>query len=111
MCSDGGRASTIRPRWVPGIGRTRCPGRSTSCKSSPKVPRPRSAWIACAARQPDERQMRAILRDAAAGKWRLFERPRELVVARALADVVPALQKIESECAKGVYAAGFIAYE
>ena len=55
--------------------------------------------------------MRAILRDADAGKWRLFERPRELVVARALSEVVPALQKIESECAKGAYAAGFIAYE
>jgi para-aminobenzoate synthetase/4-amino-4-deoxychorismate lyase len=55
--------------------------------------------------------MRAILRDAASGKWRLFERPCELVVARDVHEVVPALQKIEAECAKGVYAAGFIAYE
>jgi para-aminobenzoate synthetase / 4-amino-4-deoxychorismate lyase len=55
--------------------------------------------------------MRAILRDAAAGKWRLFERPRELVVARTLSDVVPALTKVESACASGAYAAGFIAYE
>jgi para-aminobenzoate synthetase/4-amino-4-deoxychorismate lyase len=55
--------------------------------------------------------LRAILRDAASGKWRLFERPRELVVARAIADVIPALRRIEAECAKGRYAAGFIAYE
>jgi para-aminobenzoate synthetase/4-amino-4-deoxychorismate lyase len=55
--------------------------------------------------------LRAILRDAATGKWRLFERPKELVVASAIADVVPALRKIEAECARGLYAAGFIAYE
>ena len=45
------------------------------------------------------------------GTWRLFERPRELVVARLPSDVIPALQRIEAECAKGLYAAGFIAYE
>ena len=55
--------------------------------------------------------MRAILRDAASGKWRLFERPRELVVATTLADVLPALRRIEAACAGGLYAAGFIAYE
>src|SRR4051812_27447209 len=55
--------------------------------------------------------MRAILRDAATAKWRLFERPRELVVARAVAEGVPALEKIESECARGLFAAGFLAYE
>src|SRR5712691_2110525 len=55
--------------------------------------------------------MRAILRDAASGTWRLFERPRELVVARRVDEVIPALRKIESECAKGAFAAGFIAYE
>lgn len=55
--------------------------------------------------------MRAILRDAKSGEWRLFERPRELVVARHVDEVIPALQKIEAECAKGAYAAGFIAYE
>ncbi len=55
--------------------------------------------------------MRAILRDAESGKWRLFERPREIVVARTTEEVIPALQKIEAECAKGAYAAGFIAYE
>jgi para-aminobenzoate synthetase/4-amino-4-deoxychorismate lyase len=55
--------------------------------------------------------LRAILRDAASGKWRLFERPRELVVASAVADVIPALRRIEAECGKGRYAAGFIAYE
>ena len=55
--------------------------------------------------------MRAILRDAASGTWRLFERPRELVVARQVDEVIPALRKIESECAQGAFAAGFIAYE
>src|SRR5205814_840279 len=35
----------------------------------------------------------------------------ELVVASTVADVIPALRKIEAECAKGLYAAGFIAYE
>ena len=55
--------------------------------------------------------MRAIFRDRASGTWRLFERPRELVVARDMKDVVPALQKIEAECAGGAHAAGFIAYE
>src|SRR5207249_1646042 len=55
--------------------------------------------------------MRAILKDASTGAWRLFERPRQLVVARVLSEVVPALQKIEAECARGCYAAGFIAYE
>src|SRR5207244_8399366 len=57
------------------------------------------------------RPVRAILRDAVTGKWRLFERPKELVVARAPGEVIPALRKIEAECAKGLYAAGFIAYE
>ena len=33
------------------------------------------------------------------------------MVASAIADVIPALRKIEAECAKGLYAAGFIAYE
>jgi para-aminobenzoate synthetase / 4-amino-4-deoxychorismate lyase len=55
--------------------------------------------------------MRAILRDAGGETWRLFERPRELVVARALAEVAPAIRRIESACADGAYAAGFIAYE
>jgi para-aminobenzoate synthetase/4-amino-4-deoxychorismate lyase len=55
--------------------------------------------------------VRAILRDAASGVWRLFERPRELVVAREIAEVIPALERIEAACANGAYAAGFIAYE
>jgi para-aminobenzoate synthetase/4-amino-4-deoxychorismate lyase len=55
--------------------------------------------------------MRAILRDSKAGKWRLFERPRELIVARTLSEVLPALHRLESEASKGVYAAGFVAYE
>src|SRR4051794_2144109 len=55
--------------------------------------------------------MRAILRDAASGKWRLFERPQELIVARLVDEVIPALRKIEAGCATGLYAAGFVAYE
>ncbi len=55
--------------------------------------------------------MTAILRDAASQTWRLFEQPRALVVARDPDEVVPALQRIEAECAQGAYAAGFLAYE
>jgi para-aminobenzoate synthetase/4-amino-4-deoxychorismate lyase len=55
--------------------------------------------------------MRAILKDRASGTWRLFERPRELVVAREIDDVLPALRKVEAECGRGAHAAGFVAYE
>ena len=55
--------------------------------------------------------MRAILKDRASGTWRLFERPRELVVAREIDEVLPALRKVEAECGRGAHAAGFVAYE
>jgi para-aminobenzoate synthetase/4-amino-4-deoxychorismate lyase len=53
-----------------------------------------------------------IVRDAASGKWRLFERPLEIVSVSDRGDVLPALQKIEDECARHHrYAAGFVSYE
>ena len=56
--------------------------------------------------------MTAIVRDAASGRWRLFERPLEVVVASELDDVLPALERIESECGRHHrYAAGFVSYE
>src|SRR5581483_813248 len=55
--------------------------------------------------------MRVILRDPPSGGWRLFERPRELIVARLVEEVLPALARVEEECRNGFYAAGFIAYE
>ena len=56
--------------------------------------------------------MTVIVRDAASGKWRLYERPRHVVIARALNEVVPALAQIESQCARHRrFAAGFLSYE
>lgn len=56
--------------------------------------------------------MTALIRDAASGKWRVFERPREVVVGHEVKDVLPALERVESECARhGRYAAGFLSYE
>lgn len=56
--------------------------------------------------------MRVLARDAGSGKWRLFERPVEVVSVSRHDQVVPALERIESECLhSGRFAAGFIAYE
>ena len=56
--------------------------------------------------------MTVIIRDAASGKWRLFEQPLEVVVAHRVEDVVSALEKIEHACAtQGRHAAGFLSYE
>jgi len=53
-----------------------------------------------------------IVRDAATGRWRLFERPLEVVTARRIEEVLPALEKIEAECTGHQrYAAGFLSYE
>jgi para-aminobenzoate synthetase/4-amino-4-deoxychorismate lyase len=52
-----------------------------------------------------------IIRDAASGKWRLFERPTEVVVANDVGDVLPALERLERECARHRYVAGFLSYE
>jgi para-aminobenzoate synthetase/4-amino-4-deoxychorismate lyase len=42
---------------------------------------------------------------------RLFSRCLEIVEARSLDEVLPALRRIEGQVAKGLHAAGFIAYE
>jgi para-aminobenzoate synthetase/4-amino-4-deoxychorismate lyase len=53
-----------------------------------------------------------IVRDAASGKWRLFERPLEVVVARKIEHVLPALETIENACLRHqMYSAGFVSYE
>ncbi|MEO5739226.1 MAG: aminodeoxychorismate synthase component I [Vicinamibacterales bacterium] len=56
--------------------------------------------------------LNVIIRDAAAGTWRLFERPIEVVVARTIDDVLPALEKVENACVRDrMYSAGFLSYE
>jgi para-aminobenzoate synthetase/4-amino-4-deoxychorismate lyase len=56
--------------------------------------------------------MKAVIRDASSRKWRLFERPLELITAYRLDDVRPALAKIEAFCAREHrYAVGFLSYE
>jgi len=45
-------------------------------------------------------RLTVVIRDAASGKWRLFERPLEVVIARDVDAVLPALEKIENECAR-----------
>jgi para-aminobenzoate synthetase/4-amino-4-deoxychorismate lyase len=53
-----------------------------------------------------------IVRDAASGKWRLFENPLEIVTATEVDDVLPALRQIEEHCnLHHRYAAGFLSYE
>ena len=50
--------------------------------------------------------------DASGEESRLcFEKPRRVVIANSLGEVIPALQEIESELNFGATAAGFIAYE
>jgi para-aminobenzoate synthetase/4-amino-4-deoxychorismate lyase len=56
--------------------------------------------------------VRVVLRDAASGRWLQFIRPRQIVTARSLAEVVPGLGQVEEAVAReSLYAAGFIAYE
>jgi para-aminobenzoate synthetase/4-amino-4-deoxychorismate lyase len=53
-----------------------------------------------------------IVRDAASGKWRHFERPLAVFVASEVGDVLPALERVERECSLQYrHAAGFISYE
>ena len=55
---------------------------------------------------------RVLVRDAASGRWLEFSRPREVVSAVSVAEVLPALRRVEEAVArKGHYAAGFISYE
>ena len=56
--------------------------------------------------------MTVFARDAASGKWRVFENPIELITARRVEEVLPALTRIEAECmSHRRHAAGFISYE
>ena len=56
--------------------------------------------------------VRVVMRDAANGRWLQFTPPREIVSAASLADVVPALRRVEDAAAwRGLYAAGFVSYE
>jgi para-aminobenzoate synthetase/4-amino-4-deoxychorismate lyase len=53
-----------------------------------------------------------IVRDAASGKWRHFERPVDVVVARNIEEVLPAIETIEHACVRlHRHAAGFVSYE
>lgn len=53
-----------------------------------------------------------ILRDAAHNQWLRFESPREIIIAHELAEVLPALTRVEAWVNEhNAYAAGFIAYE
>ena len=53
-----------------------------------------------------------VLRDDSRGRWLRFQGAREIVRADRLAQVLPALEKIEQSVgAGGIHAAGFIAYE
>jgi para-aminobenzoate synthetase/4-amino-4-deoxychorismate lyase len=55
---------------------------------------------------------RVLVRDAATGRWLQFSHPREIVIAFTVADVAPALERVENAVAqRGLYAAGFISYE
>jgi len=55
---------------------------------------------------------RVVLRDAASGRWLQLVRPREVVEAQRLEEVVPGLGRVEAAVARGgVYAAGFVSYE
>ena len=56
--------------------------------------------------------MRAIIRDAASGKWRVFEEPDEVITTGRLEDVQPSLKRVEEACVRrGLYAAGYLSYE
>ena len=55
---------------------------------------------------------RVIMRDTASGRWLRFTRPREFVTARTLADIAPALRRVEEAVSQEhLYAAGFVSYE
>jgi para-aminobenzoate synthetase/4-amino-4-deoxychorismate lyase len=52
-----------------------------------------------------------VLCDVSHNQWLRFESPREILGAYALADVLPALERVQAWNDAGGYAAGFIAYE
>jgi para-aminobenzoate synthetase/4-amino-4-deoxychorismate lyase len=54
----------------------------------------------------------AVLFDAVRGQWLRFRRPRQVLVAHTLDDVLPTLAAVECRVeAEGLHAAGFVAYE
>ena len=54
----------------------------------------------------------AVLRDAAAGRWLLFDQPLEIIETSDPAEVAPALRRLEAAVeARGLFAAGAVAYE
>ncbi len=62
--------------------------------------------------QARDRRLTVIVRDASSGRWRLFERPVEVVTATRVDEVLPALRRVEQACeARGLYASGFLSYE
>ena len=57
-------------------------------------------------------RLTVIVRDAASGKWRVFERPLQVIAARTIEDVLPAIGTIENACVRHhMYSAGFVSYE
>ncbi len=53
-----------------------------------------------------------ILRDVSKNQWLRFESPREIIHANALAEIIPALERVENFVTQqNGYAAGFISYE
>ncbi len=53
----------------------------------------------------------ALFRDDRAGKTLLFERPKEIVIARKASEILPALEKLEHARKAGHWLAGYISYE
>jgi len=53
-----------------------------------------------------------VLRSAETGGWRTFQRPREIVIARRPADVLPGLRYLEAAVQeRRLHAAGLVSYE
>ena len=56
--------------------------------------------------------MKTVVRDAGSGGWRFFERPIDIIVAKTVNDVLPALLRVEEACLRHQrFAAGFLSYE
>jgi para-aminobenzoate synthetase/4-amino-4-deoxychorismate lyase len=55
---------------------------------------------------------RLILHDSSSGRWLVFNHPVQVFAAYTLADVLPALGRLEEQVSnRGLYAAGLISYE
>lgn len=53
----------------------------------------------------------ALFRDDPAGRSLVFDRPKEIVIARTAAEVLPALRRLEEARLAGQWLAGYISYE